>query len=300
MEIFNHIQALLFRYECVIVPGFGAFLTRHHSAEIDASGQFTQPGKSVSFNRQLQTNDGLLAHHVSDIDGVSYELALQKIRVHSGTMLQQLERGDVLDCGALGTLKTHASGGIVFDPSGLVNFSRSAFGLGPIAITEIDRQGVTIPVKPLFEAPSSPVPIWRYAAVALIALSLGGYGATQKYNQQVALFNLDSQQNVTKQVAKQIQEATFQINSALPIVELVIPKPHQPYHVVAGAFRVAQNAHNKVAQLMIKGFDAKIVGINSYGLHQVVYRSFTDRNEAINALRRIQKEESSDAWLLVK
>ena len=189
---------------------------------------------------------------------------------------------------------------LVFDPSGLVNFSRSAFGLGPIAITEIDRQGVTIPVKPLFEAPSSPVPIWRYAAVALIALSLGGYGATQKYNQQVALFNLDSQQNVTKQVAKQIQEATLQINSALPIVELVIPKPHQPYHVVAGAFRVAQNAHNKVAQLMIKGFDAKIVGINSYGLHQVVYRSFTDRNEAINALRRIQKEESSDAWLLVK
>ena len=81
MQLSPYIKDLLYRYECVIIPGFGAFLANYTSATIDAdSSTFYPPGKTISFNRQLQTNDGLLANYVASVEGTSYELALQKIR----------------------------------------------------------------------------------------------------------------------------------------------------------------------------------------------------------------------------
>ena len=78
MQLSPYIKDLLYRYECVIIPGFGAFLANYTSASIDAdSSTFYPPGKTISFNRQLQTNDGLLANYVASVEGTSSELALQ-------------------------------------------------------------------------------------------------------------------------------------------------------------------------------------------------------------------------------
>ena len=58
MQLSTYISDLLYRYECVIIPGFGAFLTRNQSAWIDeASNTFYPPSKVISFNRQLQANE---------------------------------------------------------------------------------------------------------------------------------------------------------------------------------------------------------------------------------------------------
>ena len=35
MQITTYINDLLYRYECVIIPGFGALLTQYQSAKID-------------------------------------------------------------------------------------------------------------------------------------------------------------------------------------------------------------------------------------------------------------------------
>ena len=37
MQLEKHISELLYRYECVTVPGFGAFLTHYKSARLDVS-----------------------------------------------------------------------------------------------------------------------------------------------------------------------------------------------------------------------------------------------------------------------
>ena len=77
MMIANYIYDLLYRYECVIVPEFGAFLTQKHSAFIDKSSNIMlAPRKEISFNEQLKQNDGLLANHIQLIDKCSYEEAI--------------------------------------------------------------------------------------------------------------------------------------------------------------------------------------------------------------------------------
>ena len=95
MQLATYINDLLYRYECVIIPGFGAFLTQYHSAQIDSNTHtFYPPEKTLSFNRQLQTNDGLLANYVASVEKCSYETALQKIRNFTGKLSLKLSEGE--------------------------------------------------------------------------------------------------------------------------------------------------------------------------------------------------------------
>jgi cell division protein FtsN len=142
------------------------------------------------------------------------------------------------------------------------------------------------------------IPIFiKYAATAAILLTLGvaGYNGYQQ-NKQKELFAKQE-----KNLQKKIQSATFIISNPLPTINLnVVKEISKPYHIVAGAFQFPENAKKKVTQLKAKGFNAKIIGVNKWGLTQVSFTSYSDRNDAINNLYKIQNSISKDAWLLVK
>ena len=61
MQITALIKELLYQYECVTIPQFGAFLTRAFEAKVDPSGLFFPSRKEVYFNQLLIANDGVLA-----------------------------------------------------------------------------------------------------------------------------------------------------------------------------------------------------------------------------------------------
>ena len=54
MNLATYIKDLLYRYDCVIVPDFGGFVTKRISAKIsENTHQFFPPSKQLSFNRNL-------------------------------------------------------------------------------------------------------------------------------------------------------------------------------------------------------------------------------------------------------
>ena len=72
MTIANYLKDLLYRYDCVIVPNFGGFVTNRISARIDAdSNTFYPPTKEVGFNSHLTHNDGLLANYIASSENIS-------------------------------------------------------------------------------------------------------------------------------------------------------------------------------------------------------------------------------------
>ena len=74
MLIEKHISDLLYRYQCVTVPGFGAFLTETVTAQVTvSSSSFFPPKKVISFNANVRNNDGLLANHVALQEKMSYD-----------------------------------------------------------------------------------------------------------------------------------------------------------------------------------------------------------------------------------
>ena len=73
MQLETYISDLLYRYECVTVPEFGAFLTQRVPAVInDATNAFYPPKKNLSFNEQIQKNDGLLARYIADVEKIPF------------------------------------------------------------------------------------------------------------------------------------------------------------------------------------------------------------------------------------
>ncbi len=309
MQLETYISDLLYRYECVTVPEFGAFLTQRVSASInDSTNAFYPPKKTISFNEQIQKNDGLLAHYIADVEKIPFEVASKKIQKRVKTLKALLTQGETLTFKNIGDIVLNSEGKIVFEPSYNLNYLTDAFGLSQFvspAITrdlyndtaETTEKETVIAFTP--EKRKS-IPYLRYAAVAVIALSLGGFAASHYYVNQIETHNQLAQEEAFQQLDNKIQEATFVIDNPLPAVTFNVKKQTGNYHIVAGAFRVEDNCDKKIEQLKAQGFKARNIGVNKYGLHVVVYDSYETGEEALVALHNIRQTSNKDAWLLVK
>ncbi len=81
MDIAGIIKRLLYRHDCVIIPGFGALVTEYAPAEIHPTQHiFLPPHKSIAFNRSLKTNDGLLISAIATEENLNYEAATLQLR----------------------------------------------------------------------------------------------------------------------------------------------------------------------------------------------------------------------------
>lgn len=303
MQLSTYISDLLYRYECVILPGLGAFITQTKPAYIDVKTHtFYPPAKTLSFNRHLQTNDGLLANHISGAENINFEAALSALRKQINVYKTALENGEIILIESIGELRSVRSNQIEFTPLSNSNFLADSFGLAPFVSAEVERIS-EIPSKkevPVVAIKKSAIPVWRYAAIGLIAIGLTSMGGLFVYNNQVQEHNLSEKQKANTLVENQIQQATFVVNTPLPALSVSVKKPTGSFHIVAGAFRMEENATSKIDQLKVLGYPARVLGVNRYGLHQVVYNSFENREEAVNELRKVQRAENSDAWLLVQ
>lgn len=309
MQLTTYITDLLYRYECVIIPGFGAFLTRSKSAHIDAeTNTFYPPSKIVFFNKQLQANDGLFANYVASVEKCSYESALQQIRNYTAQISRELSEGEKVSFKNIGEFSLNEEGLLQFEPLAQHNFNASAFGLSSFNSPLITREDLAksvgaaekkapIPFKPEGRNAS---PYLKYAAIAVIAISAISFGGLKLYETQVQKFNYAERQKANSLIDNQIQEATFVISNPLPVLSLHLPKHTGMYHIVAGAYRMEENADKKIEQLREKGYSPLKMETTRYGLHQVLYASYESRIEALNNLQQIKKTENTDAWLLVQ
>ena len=317
MVIETYISELLYRYNCVVVPSFGAFLTQKSSARINGiTNTFFAPAKSISFNEQLSSNDGLLVSYIAEAEKTSFEDILSKIEGVTKIWRSKLNAGEKLSLKNIGLLWVNSEGRIQFQPFYEVNYLTSSFGLTSFKSIPVTREVLKEEVEaieekiPFIISPekrekTSFRPYLKYAAIILLAISAGftGYQVINNglQGQQVVL------EDVKKEVDRQIQEATFfntqplelpTVNVDAVSTSVIIIDEAAKHHIVAGAFRVKANADRKIKSLQNKGYKAAYYGTNAYGLHMVTYDRFVDPKEALSELRRIKRTESKDAWLL--
>ncbi|WP_439152118.1 SPOR domain-containing protein [Winogradskyella sp.] len=309
MQLETYISDLLYRYDCVTVPEFGAFLTNRVSAKVhETTHTFYPPKKVLSFNEQLQNNDGLLGNYIAEVEKIPYEVAITKIAKQVKSIKSYLIEGETIQFEHIGELILNADGKIVFDPSSHINYLTDAFGLSHFSSTDIKREVYKETAEVIVEkAPIAFTPEKRsnngwikYAAAAVIVLGLGGYFGYNYYNNSIESHNQLAQEEANAQLDAKVQEATFVISNPLPAATLTVEKQSGNYHIVAGAFRIEANSDKKVKQLRAKGYKARKIGANRYGLHEVVYASFETRVEAQRELYKVRREHNRDAWLLIK
>lgn len=307
MQLETYISELLYRYECVTVPEFGAFLSHQIPAKLDTTSQVLYPpSKRLSFNRQLSKNDGLLCNYISQAEEISYPDALKKVHAYSEYLNSTLEQVKTLHLVGLGALQNNDSK-ISFEPETTINYLTTSFGLDSIGVTPVMREVYKSQAESIEEntpllitTEKRSLPVWvRYAAIGLIAIGVSGL-LGYRHVKNVEAYNVAAKQEAETLLQNKIQAATFTISNPLPAIHLKASKPNGKYHIIAGAFRVAENAEKKVAQLRAKGYKSRQIGQNKYGLHQVVYGSFTEASQALEVLRSVRKNDDREAWMLIQ
>lgn len=299
MQLSKYISDLLYRYECVIVPGFGGFVSNTISSTVNHfTHTFNPPTKKLSFNSQLINNDGLLANYIAASENISFEQAVSKIDIKVSQWQASLQNEKLL-LNAIGSLELNKENKIVFEPIESNNYLASSFGLDSFQSTSIKRLEYKQKVTQLAISENRKSPAYlKYAATVAVFLTIGALSWNSiQHKQAVTLAN-----EYKEAVTNKIETATFFINNPLPEINLDVVKKELPkkFHLIAGAFGEKANAHKKVAQLKRKGFNAEIIGVNKWGLTQVSFESYTTRKEAVAHLQIIKKSIAKDAWLYIK
>ncbi|MBK9225205.1 MAG: SPOR domain-containing protein [Flavobacterium sp.] len=315
MKIEQYISQLLYRHQCVTVPGFGAFLTEIQSAHMhEKTNSFYPPKKLISFNSHLKNNDGLLANHISNIEKTSYENAVASIESEVVIWKSILQVNEKFSLKNIGELSLNSEKNIVFTPSENINYLTESFGLNSFVSPLIKREVAANLEQKMEEVvvskKSEPIPFipeetrsrpyLKYAAVFVLALSVAGSIGYKLYQDRIAEETLLVEKAVQKQVQNKIQEATFFIENPIPSVTLTVKEEKLSYHVVAGAFRNEENAEKIYDELIEVGFKARRLAPNKHGLFPVLYGSYATYTEAQQAMRDIHKSVNPDAWLLIK
>ncbi|WP_313808287.1 SPOR domain-containing protein [Flavobacterium sp.] len=310
MKIENHIAALLYRYQCVTVPGFGAFLTEIQSAQLNENSHtFNPPKKVVSFNPHLKNNDGLLANHIALQTSIAYEVAVTQLQNEVAAWVEKLQRKESLHLQDVGSISVNSEWNWVFEPVASVNYLADAFGLSSVISPAIQREVYKAKVEELEEkAPIVFTPerkknysFLKYAAAITLFLGAGAFGFNYYNEQQIAQQSLLAEKAVQEKVQHTIQEATFFIENPLPAVTLNLKENNKkPYHIVAGSFRNESNAERIFEDLKSKGFEPIRLEKNQFGLYPVLYGSFSSYAEAQLKMKEIQQSHNKEAWLLIK
>jgi len=309
MNIESYIAQLLYRYQCVTIPGFGAFLTEIQSAQwVESANSFFPPKKMISFNANLKNNDGLLANHIAQAEKTSYDYAVSAIQYAVMNWKKGLEQNGTFSIKNVGDLSLNADGNLIFKPLDQTNYLTSSFGLSsfvsPVVKREIFEQklealetGKVISFEPEEIKESS---FLKYAAIFVLGLGLTGTVGYSVYQNQIATQTVLVETAVQKQVQNKIQEATFFIKNPMPAVTLSVKERKLPYHVVAGAFREEKNADKIFNRLSNLGYKARRIAPNKYGLFPVLYGSYSTYAEAEKAKKEIQEKDNPEAWLLIE
>lgn len=315
MQLEKFITPLLFRYHCVVVPGFGAFLSHEKGASHHVkNNSFYPPTKVLSFNARLQVGDGILVAHIAASLSKTYEESLIILKEEVQKWTLSLKEGNAIDLEGLGILENSKGGHTHFTPYHQANYLPASFGLSAVKVLPIAASLSTQQRDSLgpmaFELDPSHGKNFnlgkvflKYAAAGLIGVSslLSIYKSYDFHLEN----KVTAQQEAQEIVSQKIQEATFFGNNPLSFsaLEINLTKKEEvapSFFIIAGAFRDPDNASIKIADLKSKGFEnASYLGANRYGLHQVSFASFITETDARVFLRDIHKNFAQDAWILM-
>ncbi|MFQ3350999.1 MAG: hypothetical protein ACI914_000237 [Candidatus Marivariicella framensis] len=318
MALEQYIKELLFDYECVTIPGFGAFLTRSYDFQVNnITGEFSPSRKELTFNSLLTSNDGVLANYFAKKQNVSYESAIRLIEKEAGVWKNKLNTQPIY-IGSLGKMMLNQNKKIEFEPYGKLNFDSSVYGLSSFIRKPVNslKSSKIIFLRDKIEKlefipenKKAPIrkPFYRYAAIGLItiALSTSSFYFGEQYVNDQRHINQEVAQN---EIQNNVQSATFNLGK-LNSVSLTVgvtkkkekTKLKNPYYsIIAGSFRNKIYAKRKIKTLKKEGYNAVLAEVNPKGMFRVAYGRFKSKDDAIKLLYLLKYTLKKDAWYLIE
>lgn len=317
MDITTFIRELLFGHDCVIVPGFGGFIGNYIPARIDRNtGMFYPPVKQISFNRNLNHNDGLLVGRISDSLKTEYGDARKMVEEFVGELCGKLEKGDKVVFDYIGSFVNNHEGNVQFEPDRNVNYHLDSYGLESFQCMPLEGYDVRkriarhIDKDPVRQASISKI-LWRAAVIipvlaVLVAVTLktdlfkakvetstmnplvtAEFEDNRKAVDENIIAGSTSAESVTAEIPEEpviSSEEKSDTESGLPGVA-----DEGNYYIITGSFRLEANAVSQSDMLRAEGFDPEIIRASN-GFYRVSAMRYSDINTAVTRKDSVSKK----------
>jgi nucleoid DNA-binding protein len=310
VDVTAFIKELLFGHDCVIVPGFGGFIGNYTPARIDKStGTFYPPVKQISFNRNLNNNDGLLLGRISASAEINYGDARSLVEEFVAGVRKKLEKGEKVKFDHIGSFVNNHEGNVQFEPDRSANYHLDSYGLEPFKCLPLEGYDVRKriaqhierdPVKQLLVRKI----IWRAAVIIpLLALIVAVPLKTDFFKGKVESTTMnplvtaefennkkavDEVNNVEPPKLKEsIQPVTEEASQ--PLVIIPAGTESNSYVVITGSFKSKENADIQLNALISDGFSPEIITTDN-GFYRVCAISCNDIKTANSKKESIAKK----------
>lgn len=125
----EYIRTLLYEYDYVTVPNFGAFIANYQPASVnEISGSLMPPQKKIAFNELLKQDDGLLAMQIARRESISIDESKRRIQQFVEEVKDNLAFQRFFTFDKIGTFSLNDETNIVFEPDRRNNFFSESFG----------------------------------------------------------------------------------------------------------------------------------------------------------------------------
>ena len=330
ISIDKHISRLIASHDCVIIPGFGAFLSHRISAHYNAEEQiFMPPRRTLGFNPQITMDDALLTTAYMQQYGISYNQAAILMKDDIKKLKKRLSRKGELYFGELGVLSMNIDGVISFEPAENGIDDPDNYGMMPLPIPMLSHK----------EEPTITIKINRHrisqyiaAAAAIIIMfifvtplsehtfkndtkaSLGSFASPEQISmmQQVSAPAPIAAANNTCEICPIEESVKSEVVTTAPsetttatetiatqvesTTESTAEIATSKYHIIVASSPTEANANLAIKELASKA-DFDYVKVAGNGRFRISAGGYSTQEEAQNALPEIQVI-FPDAWIL--
>lgn len=152
MNLTQDIQNLLYTEPCVIIPGFGGFVSHPKSSEIDLISKTVKPvSNKLAFNAALKTNDGILANYIKNRYNITFNEAILQIEKFVSEIETTLNEKRNADLQGIGSFYLNSDNQILFIPHHNLLYNKVSYGLPTLRLKEkqeVQESKSTIPTTP--------------------------------------------------------------------------------------------------------------------------------------------------------
>lgn len=306
--ISKEVCELLRAHDCVILPGFGGFVSGYAPASVHpVTHVFQPPHKHVLFNRNLKTDDGLLLNRLLPSLLLSYQEGRDWLTEYSEALHQRILAGERVSLGDLGMFQSDVERNILFRQQMQHNLLPDAFGLSSIQLQPIQRVVQSERVVDAALLPPAPVKRmawgrWTSLAAASLLAAMWFFSPGNANEKLSALGIVPRPATYTEALRAGRVSQDARVREALPMPETPsnFSAEEAKIFVVAGCYSTTTNAQGMVSHLVDQGFNAYILDRTPAGLYRVVYGNYPDIRSASDELADIRRGMNEEAWLLVR
>jgi len=319
IDVTAYIKELLFKHDCVILPDFGGFIGNYTPADINHStSTFSPPVKAISFNRNLNNNDGLLLGWISERREIGYADARRVVEEFTEGLKARLSKGERVNFDHIGHFQNNKEGILQFEPDRESNYLLDSYGMSSFNRQPVENYDVGQSInrfrdrEPVSHSNRRKM-VWRaaiavpfIAAMILVPLKTNLFKSNASLN---PMANAQLEENKASLDKMAVEENTFDEASeslieepaiqAVKTEETNIPvKADDHYSLVAGSFREQSNAVRLMNEISDKGFLGELIKASN-GFYRVIADSFVTKTEAIEARDQLS-DDFPGIWILEK